>query len=228
MPDEFGLIAKLFAPLAASFPGALGLRDDAALIDGPAGSLWAVTTDALVAGVHFLADDPPDLVARKVIRVNLSDLAAMGARPVAILLAACFPVGVGDGWLERFAIGLKGDCETFSIALIGGDTVSTPGPICLGLTAFGWGDPAHSPHRSGAQAGDDIWVSGTIGDGGAGLQAARGAVNSDFLKTRYELPTPRVGLGEWLRFGLRRGAVCGLAVAVGDGASGGPAQHHCR
>ena len=109
--DEFALIARYFAPLAARHPGALDLTDDAALFDGPAGRQWAVTTDALVAGVHFLADDPPELIARKLARVNISDLAAMGAQPFAILLAACFPRDVDDAWLARFAAGLKADCR---------------------------------------------------------------------------------------------------------------------
>ncbi len=202
--DEFALIARLFAPLAAGSPGALGLTDDAALIDGPDGWQWAVTADAIVAGVHFLSDDPPELIARKLVRVNLSDLAAMGAKPAFMLLCACFPVDVGGGWLDRFASGLKTDCETFGVALIGGDTVATPGPLTLALTALGQVAKDHSLLRSNARSGDDIWVSGSIGDAALGLLVARhggGTLPEEaaaFLLERYRLPRPRIALGQAL------------------------------
>lgn len=225
--DEFSLIARLFAPLAARHPGALGLTDDAALIDGPGDRQWAVTSDAMVAGVHFLPDDPPDLIARKLIRVNLSDLAAMGATPFAVLMASCFPGDVTGEWLERFAAGLKADCEEFSIALIGGDTVATPGPLTLALTAIGDIPGNSALLRSNARSGDDIWVSGTIGDSAFGLMAGRGEARSlepaarQWLLERYRLPRPRTALGP---------ALIGLAHAAMDISDGlvGDLGHICE
>jgi thiamine-monophosphate kinase len=210
--DEFSLIARFFAPLALRHPGALGLTDDAALIDGPNGRQWALTADAMVEGVHFLPGDPPELIARKLVRVNLSDLAAMGATPFAILLASCFPRDVEDGWLERFASGLKIDCDEFSIALIGGDTVATPGPLTLALTAIGDLPAESALLRSNARSGDDIWVSGTIGDAAFGLLVGRGEAaildpkSAAWLLGRYRLPAPRVALGRGL-IGLAHAAM---------------------
>ncbi len=209
MPDEFGLIAELFAPLSLGYPGALALTDDAAFIAPKPGKLLTVTTDTIVDGVHFLTGTAPDLVARKLVRVNLSDLAAKGAEPFAVMLNAALPKDIGWDWLQGFAAGLKQDFDEFGLSLIGGDTVSIPGPLCLGLTAFGWCDPAHSPHRSGAADGDDIWVSGTIGDGGAGLLVQQDKAfpdhiekNSNFLKSRYDIPQPRVALGLAIAFSV--------------------------
>jgi thiamine-monophosphate kinase len=225
--DEFSLIARLFAPLAVRHPGALGLTDDAALIDGPDGRQWAITADAMVAGVHFLPDDPPELIARKLIRVNLSDLAAMGAKPFAILLASCFPKEVGENWLERFASGLKTDCDEYGIALIGGDTVATPGPLTLALTAIGDLAAESALLRSNARSGDDIWVSGPIGDAAFGLLVAQGkapfldAESAQSLLDRYRLPTPRTTLGP---------SLVGLAHAAMDISDGlvGDLGHICR
>ncbi|HIJ63338.1 MAG TPA: thiamine-phosphate kinase, partial [Rhodospirillaceae bacterium] len=220
--DEFSLIARLFAPLAAGAPGALGLTDDAALIEGPAGRQWAVTADALVAGVHFFADDPPDLIARKLIRVNLSDLAAMGAKPCGAFLCACFPRDTGTAWLDRFATGLKSDCEEFGIALMGGDTVATPGPLTLALTAFGDVPAGQALLRSNARSGHDIWVSGTIGDAALGLRGLTGEGPADpHLIDRYRLPQPRIALGL---------ALHGLAQAAMDVSDGlvGDLGHICR
>lgn len=220
--DEFSLIARLFKPLAATAPGALGLTDDAALLEGPAGRQWVVTADALVAGVHFLADDPPDLIARKLIRVNLSDLAAMGAVPRGLFLAACFPVGVAADWLDRFAAGLKADCDEFFVALMGGDTVATPGPLTLSLTAFGEVEAGHALLRSNARSGDNIWVSGTIGDAALGLQCLTGGRSADpFLIDRYRLPQPRLALGARL-YGLAH-----AAMDISDGLVG-DLEHICR
>jgi thiamine-monophosphate kinase len=226
-PDEFRLIAELFAPLAAGFPGALGLTDDAAFIPAEPGFDTVATMDAMVAGVHFLPDDPPDLVARKLVRVNLSDLAAKGAVPVAAMLAAAFPFGVDNDWLRRFATGLGDDLRRFSVALIGGDTVATPGPLTLSLTALGRVAAGQGLLRRGARPGDDIWVSGTIGDGALGLAAAKGELagatgeHVAFLADRYRLPRPRVELGPRL---------VGLATAAMD-VSDGLVQdlgHICR
>lgn len=200
-PDEFALIADLFAPLARGFPGALGLTDDAALLAAQPGSDTVVTVDAMVAGIHFLPDDPAGLVARKLVRVNLSDLAAKGARPFAVLLAAAFPRGTGTDWLEAFAAGLGRDLAEFGVALIGGDTVATPGPLTLSLTAFGRVDAGRALLRSGARPGDRLWLTGTLGDGALGLSAAQGTLagvdepDLAFLADRYRLPQPRVSVG---------------------------------
>src|SRR5579863_1748023 len=132
---EFGRIERFFAPLAG--PGGLGLKDDAALIDCAPGHRLVVTVDAIVEGVHYLPEDPPGLVARKLLRVNLSDLAAMGARPLHYLLAAALPASRGDDWVARFAKGLAEDQRRFGVDLLGGDSVATSGPAVLSLTAIG-------------------------------------------------------------------------------------------
>ncbi|HVI53010.1 MAG TPA: thiamine-phosphate kinase [Candidatus Sulfotelmatobacter sp.] len=219
-PDEFALIARLFAPLAASHDGALGLTDDCALFAGADGAQWAVTADAMVAGVHFFPDDPPDLIARKLLRVNLSDLAAKGAAPRFVLMTVCFPRDVTADWLERFAAGLKADCQEFSIALIGGDTVSMPGPLTLSLTALGELPAGTAILRANARPGQRIWVSGTIGDGAFGLLAAQGkasglaAEDRAALLDRYRLPRPRTALGPLLR------GIAAAGMDVSDGLVG--------
>jgi thiamine-monophosphate kinase len=194
LPAEFALIARYFRPLAG--PEALGLGDDAALIAPPAGRELVLTVDAMVAGVHFLPDDPPDLVGRKLLRVNLSDLAAKGATPLFYLMTVSAPRGTPDAWFAGFAAGLVVDQAEFGIALLGGDTTSTPGPISLSLTAIGHVAPGQMVRRTGAAAGDGIWVTGTIGDGALGLAVAQGklADPSGHLLDRYRLPRPRVGL----------------------------------
>lgn len=225
--DEFDLIKRLFAPLTGGRPEALGLTDDVALIPGPAGWQWAITKDAMVAGVHFFPDDPPELIARKLVRVNLSDLAAKGAEPQFLLLATCFPQGVETAWLDRFAGGLKTDCDEFKVAVIGGDTVATPGPLVLALTAVGRVPEHTAPLRSNARSGDDVWLSGTLGDSALGLLVARGEskglsdTDAGFLLDRYRLPQPRVALGARLR---------GLAHAAMDVSDGllGDLGHICR
>lgn len=216
-PDEFALIAELFAPLSASYPGALGLTDDAALMDVPPGRQLVLTMDSMVAGIHFFADDPPDLIARKLIRVNLSDLAAKGAQPFAIMLSAAFPHTTDADWLRRFAHGLAEDCRDFAIALIGGDTVSTPGPLTLTLTAFGHVEQGRALLRSGAAPDDLIWLSGSLGDAALGLIARQGGLphlstaQRDHLTARYLLPQPRVTIGP---------ALVGLAHAGMDVSDG--------
>ncbi|MEJ0015436.1 MAG: thiamine-phosphate kinase [Acetobacteraceae bacterium] len=194
LPAEFALIARHFRPLAG--PGSLDLRDDAAVLAPPAGRELVLTADAMVAGVHFLPDDPPDLVGRKLLRVNLSDLAAKGATPLGYLMTVSTPRGTPDAWYAGFADGLAEDQRAFAITLLGGDTTSTPGPISLSLTAIGHVAPGEAVHRFGAQPGDGIWVTGTIGDGALGLAVARGRIAdpSGFLLSRYRLPQPRVGM----------------------------------
>lgn len=200
---EFGLIADLFAPLASTEPGALALTDDAAVLDLPPGDQLVTTVDAIVAGVHFLPDDPPETIARKLMRVNLSDLAAMGARPRAGFLTCAFPKGVEDGWIEAFAAGLAADVAAFSFPIAGGDTVSTPGPATFSLTALGTVRPGAAVLRSGARPGDLLAVSGTIGDGALGLTAAYQPGNDAdpaqaFLADRYRVPQPRLDVSAGL------------------------------
>lgn len=216
-PDEFGLIKRLFLPLTGGDPAALALADDVALIDGPAGRQWAITNDAIIAGVHFLPDDPADLIARKLVRVTLSDLAAKGATPKFLLLSAGFPKDSRLEWLDLFASGLKSDCGQFKVLLIGGDTVATPGPLTLSLTAIGEITRNAALLRSAARVGDNIWVSGSLGDSALGLRVAKGEVpdltpqHADYLLERYRLPRPRLALGR---------ALLGLAHAAMDVSDG--------
>jgi thiamine-monophosphate kinase len=194
LPAEFSLIARHFKPLAGQ--GALGLTDDAAVVTPPPGRELVLSADAIVQGVHFLPDDPPDLIARKLLRTNLSDLAAMGADPWAYLLTVSTPRDTPDAWFQAFAAGLAQDQSEYGLILLGGDTTSTPGPISLSLTILGTVAPGHAIRRSTAQAGDGIWVSGTIGDGALGLRAATGQYSdpTGHLADRYRLPRPRLGL----------------------------------
>jgi thiamine-monophosphate kinase len=209
---EFGLIADILAPLAADTPGAFGLEDDAAAVSLSAGHELIVTKDALVAGVHFLADDEPEQVARKLLRVNLSDLAAMGAAPLCYLMALALPRDLDEGWLWRFAEGLGADQNAYGIGLAGGDIVATEGALTLTLTALGELPAGTALRRGGARAGDLVFVSGTIGDGALGLAAARGELDGlepehcAYLAGRYRLPQPRLALGQRLR-GLARAAI---------------------
>ncbi len=194
LPSEFALIARHFRPLAG--PGALDLADDAAVFTPPPGREMVVSADAMVAGVHFLPDDPPGFIGRKLLRTNLSDLAAMGAEPFGYLMTVSAPGNTPDAWFADFAAGLASDQVEFGLTLLGGDTTSTPGPISLSLTILGSVEPGHAIRRSGARDGDGIWVTGTIGDGALGLLAATGRLDdpSGYLAGRYRLPQPRLGL----------------------------------
>lgn len=194
-PSEDDLIARYFAPLAG--PGALGLKDDAALLVPPPGSEIVLTVDGLVAGVHFFADDPADAIAKKALRVNVSDLAAKGAAPLGFLLTLALPRDWRAEWLESFARGLGEDAARFNCPLLGGDTVSTPGPLTLSVTAFGAVPAGRMVRRTGARVGDALYVSGAIGDAALGLLARRGTMDGDgeaFLIDRYLLPQPRLAL----------------------------------
>ena len=211
-PSEFALIAELFAPLAKAAPGAFGLLDDAAVIAPPPGHDLVTTVDALVEGVHFRGDDPPDLIAKKVLRVNLSDLAAKGAVPVGYLLALVLPKTKDMEWLRAFARGLQEDQAAFGVPLLGGDTTSTPGPLTVSVTAFGTVPSGQMIRRSGAQPGDLVFVSGTIGDAGAGLAGLNGETEAEeSLVRRYRLPEPRLALGRALR------GVASAGLDVSDG-----------
>ncbi len=196
---EFELIAALFQPLSKGAPGALGLTDDAALIDVSPGHQLVTTVDTLIAGVHFRADDPPELIARKALRVNLSDLAAKGARPVGFLHALALNTDTSDSFLERYAQGLGADVREFAVPLLGGDTTSGPGPLAITITAFGEVKAGTMLLRSGAKPGDVLCVTGTIGDGALGLACLNGALTrSDVLIERYHLPRPRFKAGQAL------------------------------
>ena len=196
--DEFELIGRLFRPLAKGAPEALGLMDDAAVIPSRPGFDLVVTKDALVEGVHFLPDDPLDLVARKALRVNLSDLAAKGAAPYGYFLAVAWPGGLRDH--EAFARGLGEDQQRYGLKLLGGDTTATPGPLTLSVTMLGWVEAGRAVLRSTARPGDELVLSGTIGDGRLGLLAAQGkledlaAAQVAWLADRYRLPQPRLDL----------------------------------
>jgi len=202
---EFDLIATLLAPLTADTPEALGLKDDAAVLQPPEGHDLILTKDAIVEGVHYLPTDPPDQIAQKLMRVNLSDLAAKGAKPLGCLLAAGWPVKTTRSWQEAFVRGLGADQTRFGLRLMGGDTVSVPGAAFFSLTAFGSVPHGEMVQRTGAQVGDVIFVSGTIGDGFGGLQAGLNKTDDlsaeacDALLTRYRLPLPRMSLAPLLR-----------------------------
>jgi thiamine-monophosphate kinase len=220
---EDRLIARHFKPLARH-PGALGLTDDAAFIVPPKGHALVVTADAVVGGVHFFASDPPDAVAKKALRVNLSDLAAKGAKPLGFLLTLALPKNHGDAWLKAFARGLGADSRAYRCPLLGGDTVYTPGPVTISITAFGTLPKGTMTRRSGARVGDHVVVTGTIGDAALGLQLRneRGAAKRwkldaamrRHLLKRYLLPEPRNALAEALRHHAS------AAMDVSDGLAG--------
>ena len=209
LPPEFDRIARHFRPLAG--PGALGLQDDAAVFAPPVGRELVIAADAMVAGVHFLPDDPVDLVARKLLRTNLSDLAAMGADPLGYLTTISVPRDTPDAWFAAFAAGLAADQAEFGLSVLGGDCTSTPGPVSLSLTILGHVAPGTAIRRNGARVDDEIWVSGTIGDGALGLLAAQGktADPDGFLAHRYRMPQPRLGLA--------RAGLVQAAMDVSDG-----------
>lgn len=198
---EFDLIEALFAPLSAGFEGAFSLTDDAAVFSVREDAELVVTKDAMVAGVHFLPGDKPANIARKLLRTNLSDLAAMGAKPKCYLLAIALNETCDRAWLTEFCAGLAADQAEYGVRLIGGDTVKTPGPLTLSLTLMGEVDRGQSLRRNGAKTGDFLCVSGSIGDAALGLKVATGELRIDdekaanFLTSRYFLPEPRVELG---------------------------------
>jgi thiamine-monophosphate kinase len=171
-PSEDELIQTFFAPLAG--PGGLGLRDDAAVLTPPVGQDLVLTTDIVIAGIHFLPDDPAALVARKALRVNLSDLAGKGAAPSGFLLGLALPDSWTTDWLAAFAAGLGEDSSAFACPLLGGDTSRTPGPLMISITAFGSVPRGGMVPRGGVAAGDRIYVSGTIGDAALGLALRKG------------------------------------------------------
>ena len=224
---EFDRIDTFLKPLVAGTPGALGLTDDAGWLDVPAGRRLVVTTDAMVEGMHYLAGEAPDRLARKLLRVNLSDLAAMGAAPVAYVLTLALPPAWTDADLAAFAGGLAADQAAYGIDLLGGDSVATVGPAVLSVTAFGTVAPEGMLTRGGARPGDRVCVSGTLGDGALGLVAARDGIAAlapeaaNALANRYHLPEPRLALGR---------SLAGVATACADLSDGltGDLGHICR
>lgn len=220
---EDRLIARYFRPLA-KHPGAFKLADDAAAITPPPGCDIVLTTDGMIAGVHFFPDDPADGVARKALRVNLSDLAAKGATPLGFLLSIALPKDFSEDWLAAFAAGLGEDADTYQCPLLGGDTDATPGPINISISAFGTLPSGTMVRRSGAKVGDHVFVTGTIGDAALGLGVRRDAATamrwkldasmSDHLVARYRLPRPRNALVEAVR------AYASAAMDVSDGLAG--------
>jgi thiamine-monophosphate kinase len=220
---EDRLIARYFAPLA-KHPGAFGLADDAAALAPPVGCDLVLKADGIVAGVHFFPDDPPDTVAKKALRANLSDLAAKGARPLGFLLTLALPREIGDAWLAPFARGLGADAEAFACPLLGGDTDSTAGPITISIAALGAVPQGKMLRRAGASAGDRVVVTGTIGDAALGLLLRKdkaaaerwglGLEVSNNLQQRYLVPQPRLAIAEILR------AHASAAMDVSDGLVG--------
>lgn len=208
--SEFSVIADFLAPLATS-KAALGLSEDVAILAPRKGRELVVTTDAVVAGVDFFADDPADAIARKALRVNLSDLAAKGAEPFGYLLTLMLPKPIGTPWLRRFAAGLAADQKEFGITLLGGDLSATPGPLSISVTAFGTVPRGKAILRRGARLGDIVFVSGTIGDSGAGLAAILAKRRAPDLIARYRVPLPRLALGRGLR------GIASASLDVSDG-----------
>jgi thiamine-monophosphate kinase len=218
---EDSLIARYFKPLATD-PGAFSLDDDAAVLK-TRGEDIVITTDAIVEGVHFLPDDPPDTISRKALRVNLSDLAAKGATPAGFVLTLALR-GVNESWLAAFARGIGEDAKSFACPLLGGDTVSTPGPLTISITAFGRVAEGKIVHRSGAKPGDRVMVTGTIGDAALGLAVLKGGTvagalagdvtGKERLIGRYRVPQPRNALALAVR------DHASAAMDVSDGLAG--------
>jgi thiamine-monophosphate kinase len=211
MLSEFELIAKYFTRPART--AALGVGDDCALLRPPAGLILALTTDTLSEGTHFLPGADARRLGHKTLAVNLSDLAAMGADPRWFLLAVALP-DVDEAWLEAFAAGMFALAEAHAIELIGGDT--TRGPRTITITAIGTLPPGYALRRDAAQAGDDVWLSGSTGDAALGLahlkgRTALGPEAAARCIARLEQPAPRVALGQRLR------GVAAAAIDVSDG-----------
>jgi thiamine-monophosphate kinase len=220
MPSGEEKIIDLFRPLA-KHPGALDLIDDCAVVAPPLGHDLVLKADAIVGGVHFFPTDPAGDVARKALRVNLSDLAAKGARPIGFLLSLALPKDAGIEWVAAFAIGLGDDAERYGCPLFGGDTVATPGPVTVAITVFGTVPSGTMVQRGGAKIGDHVVVSGTIGDAALGVRLCQDAglakrwglkaAQEQYLTGRYRLPQPRNAAAE----ALRRHANGGMDISDG-------------
>jgi thiamine-monophosphate kinase len=204
---EFELIERYFAPLARGFEGARALQSDNAYLAADRRHDLAVKTDTIVEGVHYLRDEKPGLVAARALRVCLSDLAAGGATPFSYQLSLSLNRDWKENWIAGFARGLAADQRRYRIVLSGGDTTQSPGPTTITVTAFGKVARGKGLGRDGARAGDELWVSGTIGDAALGLLAAQGRLKERSLEKRYRLPQPRTTLGPRL---------IGVAAATAD------------
>lgn len=206
---EEAIIQRYLAPLAAGFPGAFGLQDDCALIAPPPGTELVLKTDPVAEGVHFLAGDAPEDVAWKALAVNVSDLAAKGAQPIAYLMALSFPEAPAATWLSRFAEGLREAQARFGCHLAGGDTDRRPGPLTVSITVVGSVEQGCMVRRATARAGDALFVSGTLGDAALGLLQrndearthswALTPAEAEHLRARYVRPQPRLALAGSLR-----------------------------
>jgi len=214
---EFELIDRLFAPLARGFAGAFDLRDDVATLPARAGHELVLKTDSTIDGVHYLPGDPPDMVAQKALRRALSDLAAKGAEPEVYLLAMALPGNTERIWLERFVHGLSADQALFGIVLAGGETNRTPGVLTITVTVVGWVPEGRLVRRSGARPGDDVWVTGTVGDAAGGLcllkneAVLQDAAARERLVRRFRIPEPR------LEFGTALAGIASASIDVSDG-----------
>jgi len=213
--QEFDLIKRYFAPLSAGFAGALSLCDDAAVFAPPAGHELVITKDAISEGVHFIGSESADLIAGKALRVNLSDLAAMGATPICYFLALILPKNTPEEWVQKFAQGLRETQSEFGIHLAGGDTISTLGTLSISITAIGSVPAGSALRRNGAKIGDDIYVSGTLGDAALGLKLLQNTEyrvpSTEYLIARYLTPEPRLSLGHNLR------GVASACMDISDG-----------
>jgi thiamine-monophosphate kinase len=215
--DEFELIERYFAPLASGEPGAFGLTDDAAELAISPGKRAVITTDTIVSGIHFPVDEEPQVIARRLVRVNLSDIAAMGARPRVYTLSLALPKTTTAQWVEAFAGGLADEQRQFGITLIGGDTTRSDGALMLSLTMIGEASDNKITLRSGASVGDDVYVSGTIGDAELGRALIEGRINAPdeaartYLIRRFRMPDPRVDLG------LQLAGLASAAADISDG-----------
>jgi thiamine-monophosphate kinase len=218
--SETDLIQTYLAPLAAGFHGAFGLQDDAALIAGEPGHDLVVTTDPVIAGVHFFATDRADDIAWKALAVNISDLAAKGATPLAYTMALALPEAPERAWMANFADGLRSAQTAFGCHLIGGDTDCTPGPLSISITAFGRVPSGQMVRRGTAAVGDHVFVTGTLGDAALGLDVHRPGSHigeqlpggdRSFLAGRYLRPSPRIEMIPVLR------AFASAALDISDG-----------
>jgi thiamine-monophosphate kinase len=213
--DEFERIARFFVPLAGR--GALDLKDDVALIDGPGGTDYVLSTDAIVEGVHFFSSDPPAQIAQKLLRVNLSDLAAKGAEPFGYLLTVALTEAGDETFLKKFSAGLALDQKRFGIVLLGGDTVRSTGAAVLSLAVLGKVAAGTALLRGTARAGDTLFMSGTLGDAALGLKVLKGELpkmavrHRAYLVSRYRLPQPRLELGRKLV------GIASAAMDISDG-----------